>query len=78
MNSIAGLTKRTIILVLVIAVMVAGVVACGKPTPDTTTDATYKLTHSAADAEYILSWDSIAARRPDISAYDRQEAFVHR
>ena len=77
MWEIGMLVKRTIILVLVLAVMAVGV-ACGKRTSDTTTDTTYKLTHSAADAEYILSWDSIVSQCPDISAYDKQEAFVHR
>jgi len=77
MKSIAGLTKRTIILVLVVAVIVAGVVACSKTAPETT-DAAYKLTHSAADAEYILSWDSIVSRCPDIGAYDKQEVFIRR
>jgi hypothetical protein len=77
MKKVAGLTKGIIIMVLVIPVMVAGIVACGKRNPDMATD-TYKLTHSAADAEYILSWDSIVSRCPDISAYDRQEFFIHR
>jgi len=54
--------------------LVAGAVACGKPTPDTT----YKLTHTAADAEYILSWDSIVAACPDIGDYDKQENFLFR
>ncbi len=56
------LIGRIMILVFAIAVMVAGVVGCGKPAPDITTDTSYKLTHSAADAEYILSWDTIVAR----------------
>jgi len=72
------LTKRIIVLVLVVAVMVVGVVACGKRTPDTTIDTTYKLTHSAADAEYILSWDLIVSRCPDIGVYDKQEVFIRR
>jgi hypothetical protein len=66
------------LLVLVLAVMAAGVVGCGKGTPDTTNDVSYKLTHSEADAEYILSWDSIVSRCPDIGKYDKQEVFVRR
>ena len=73
MKRIDGLTKRTIILVLVVAVIVAGVVACGKSTPTT-----YELTHSAADAEYILSWNSIVSGCPDIDTFDKIEAFVRR
>jgi hypothetical protein len=78
MKRIEGFTKRIIILVLVIAVMVIGVVACGKRIPGTTTDTTYKLTHTAADAEYILSWDSIVSRCPDIGTFEKMEAFVYR
>lgn len=77
MKRIDGLTKKIIIVVLV-AVIVAGVVACGKRTTDTTTDTTYKLTHSAADAEYIISWDLVVSRCPDIGAYDKQEVFIRR
>ena len=47
MKRVEGLTKRIIILVLVIAVMVVGVVACGKRTTGTTAGTTYKLTHTA-------------------------------
>jgi hypothetical protein len=68
----------TIIQVLTVAVMAAGIVSCGESTPDTTTDATYKLIHSAADAEYILSWDLILSRCPDIGDYDKIEAFAYR
>jgi len=38
----------------------------------------YQLTHSAEDAEYILNWDFIVSKCPDIGAYDRIEAFLHR
>jgi len=78
MKIIGVLVKRTIILVLVLAVMVVGVVACGKPSSTTTTGDTYKLTHSAADAEYILSWDSIVSRCPDIGTFEKMETFVRR
>jgi len=68
----------TIVSVLTVAIMAAGIVSCGKSTPNETTNTTYKLTHSAADVEYILSWDMIVSQCPDIGAYDRIEAFVHR
>jgi hypothetical protein len=42
------------------------------------THTTYRLTHSAADAEYILNWDLIVSRCPDIGGYDRIEAFAYR
>lgn len=38
----------------------------------------YQLTHSSEDAEYILNWDSIISRCPDIGGYDRLEAFIYR
>jgi len=75
---IKGLLTKKYILLLTVVIVVAGVVACGKPAADTTTDAKYRLTHTAADAEYILSWDSIVSRCPDIAAYDKMEAFARR
>ena len=76
MKSTAGLLTKKSILVLAVVFVAAGGAACtcGKPASDTT----YKLTHSAADAEYILSWDSIVSECPDIGACDKQENFVHR
>jgi hypothetical protein len=71
-------TAWTSILVLVVAIMVAGLVGCGEGTADTSPDTTHKLTHSAADAEYILGWDLIVSQCPDIGSYDRIEAFAHR
>ena len=66
------------ILVLVVTIMVAGLVGCGEGTTDTPNDAPYKLTHSAADVEYILSWDMIVSQCPDIADYDRIDAFAYR
>jgi len=66
---------RILILVAVIVVAV-GVTAYIKFSPTTT--ATYKLTHSAADAEYILSWDEIVSRCSEIDGFDKMEAFVRR
>jgi hypothetical protein len=40
--------------------------------------AEYRLTHSAADAEYILSWDLIVSQCPDIGDYGKIEAFAYR
>jgi len=76
MKSTLGLLIKKSIFVLTVVFVVAGVAACtrGKPATDTT----YKLTHSAADAEFILSWDSIVSECPDIEAYDKQEGFLYR
>jgi hypothetical protein len=41
-------------------------------------DTAYRLTHSATDVEYILSWDAIVSRCPDIGEYERIEAFAYR
>jgi len=77
MKKVNSLPKKTLILILVAVIVVAvGVTAYIKFSP-TTTD-TYKLTHSAADAEYILSWDEIVSRCSDIDGFDKMEAFVYR
>jgi len=65
--------KRTIVLVLAAVLLIAGLTACGKSTPTT-----YELTHSAADADYILSWDEIADQCPDIDDCEKMEVFVVR
>lgn len=78
MKRMKWLLTKKFILVLAVVFLVAGVVACGKPSSTITTSTTYKLTHSAADAEYILGWGSIVSRCPDIGAYDKQEAFIRR
>jgi len=78
---IVGLLTKKFVLVLAVVFLVAGVTACGKPSSTTTNGATYKLTHNLEDLEYIISWDSIAARCPDMNdpgKYDKYEAFVAR
>jgi len=72
MKRIVGLLTKKLILVSAVVLLVAGVAACGKSTP------MYKLTHSAADVEYILGWDFIVSQCPDIGAYDKIEGFVYR
>jgi len=77
MKKVNSLSKKTLILILVAVLVVAvGVTAYIKFSP-TTTD-TCKLTHSAADAEYILSWDEIVSRCSEIDGFDRMGAFVYR
>ncbi len=38
----------------------------------------YDLTHSAADAEFVLGWDAIAAACPDVGPLQKVEAFARR
>ena len=75
------LIKKSIT-VLAAVFLLAGFAACGNPTPaptpTQTPTPTYELTHSAADVEYILGWDFIVSRCPDIDNYDKIEAFVYR
>jgi hypothetical protein len=78
LKSLGGLIKRIIVLVLIVVVVATGIVACGKSSPEKTTDTTYKLTHTAADVEYILSWDLIVSRCPEIGDFDKQESFIRR
>ena len=68
MKTRSRLTTLAIVLVLTVAIMAAGIMACGTSTPDETNNTTYKLTHSAADVEYILGWDKIVSQCPDIGA----------
>lgn len=58
------------------SVMIAGVTACAKPTATTAPTSKYKLTHSVTDVEYILGWDLVVSRCPDLDDYDEIEAFV--
>jgi len=66
--------KLTIIAILpLIAVLLVISAGCGGGS-----HTTYRLTHSAVDTEYILDWDLIVSRCPDIGDYDRIEAFAYR
>jgi len=77
MERLKSLPVKIRILILVAVIVVAvGVTAYIKLSP--TTIETYKLTHSTADAEYILSWDEIVSRCPEIDGFDKMEAFVYR
>ena len=59
-----------------------GSVACNgaspSPTPSPTVDSLYQLTHTSADAEYILGWDQITKACPTLSEYQKIEGFVRR
>ena len=64
-------------LLVVISLLGVTTISCSKSSTTTNGD-TYKLTHSAADVEYILGWDYIVAQCHDIGAYDKIEGFVYR
>jgi hypothetical protein len=77
--------RKSIILCtsLLIVALVIGAFGCASkeaptPTPTPTPTPMYELTHTAADAEYILSWDLIVSQCPDIGNYDKIEAYVYR
>ena len=70
--------KIRILILVAVIVVAAGITAYIKFSPTPTTDDKYKLTHSATDVDYILSWDEIVSQCPDIGAYDKQETFSRR
>ena len=84
MKRIEWALQKICVLVLAVVFLVAGVIACGKSNSTTTSSANatsptaYQLTHSTADAEHILSWDSVVSRCPEIGGYDKLGDFVHR
>jgi hypothetical protein len=73
-----GLNWKLYIPILAVVFLAGGIAACSKGSTGTTAGILYELTHSSTDAEYILSWDSIVSRCPDIGAYDKQESFLRR
>jgi hypothetical protein len=81
MERIAGLLAKVFILVLAAVLPVAGVSACGKSPSITATGFEYKLVHNLPDLEYILPWDTIEARIPDLNdytKYEKDEAYMGR
>ena len=81
MKKIEGLPVKICILVLAVVFLVAGVTACGKSSSTTTTGDEYKLVHNLPDLEYVLPWDTIAARCPDMNdytKYEKSEAYMGR
>jgi len=82
MKRTTGLLAKVFILVLAAVLLVAGVVACGKSSSTTTTTgAEYKLVHNLPDLEYVLPWDIIEARCPDMNdytKYQKEEAYMGR
>ena len=77
-----GLKLRTLYILLGISIVILAIgitlLIVNYLAPSTTTSATYKLTYTAADAEYILSWDSVISRCPDIGTFEKMEIFVRR
>ena len=72
------LKNIVIILFLAAAILAVGCAGCSGPGSSTPTEIPYRLTHSAADAEHILSWESIVSQFPEIGTYEKQETFVPR
>ena len=70
--------KRIFIICFITAILVSTISCGGQANPTTTSPTMYQLTHSAADVEYILNWDSIVSQYPEIGEYYRLEAFVFR
>ena len=76
-----GFPVKACILVLATVLLVAGITACGKTSSTATNGAKYKLVHNLPDLEYIISWDTIAARIPDMNdytKYEKSEAYMGR
>jgi hypothetical protein len=72
---------KVFVLLLSVVLLFAGVTACGESSSTTTTGAEYKLVHNLPDLEYVIPWDTIAARCPDINdytKYQKEEAYMSR
>lgn len=52
--------------------------ACGGSEEPEPPRPAYDLTHTAADAEFVLGWDTIVAACPDVGSLQRVEAFARR
>ena len=82
MKRTAGLLTKISIVILAVVLLVVGFSACGKSSSTTTTAGDkYKLVHNLTDLEYIISWDTIAARIPDMNdytKYEKSEAYMGR
>ena len=82
MKRTTRLLTTIFILVLASILLVTAVSACGKTSTETiTTDAEYKLVHNLPDLEYILPWDKIEAKVPDLNdytKYQKEEAYMGR
>ena len=81
MNKIAYLAIKLLILVLAVCLLVAGVTACDGTSSSTNNGDTYKLVHNLPDLEYVLPWDTIEARCPDMNdytKYEKEEAYMGR
>ena len=67
-----------ILLVLLVSFFVFQAAGCRKD-PDEKSEYLYELKHSADDIEYILAWEDIISRDPDMDdpdVYEKQEIFA--
>lgn len=81
MKRATGLLTKIFVLVLSAVILVTGVSGCGKTSSLTTAGGTYKLVHNLPDLEYIIPWDTISARCPDMNdytKYQKAEAYMGR
>jgi hypothetical protein len=81
--------RQTVVIAALVA-LAAVVVACSgsdDTDADTASDldgesqasaATHDLTHSATDAEFVVDWDSIVSKCPEVAGLQRVEAFARR
>lgn len=79
MKSWRKLLAATLVVFLVAISLAIASAGCAPAanTGSTTAGSPYHLTHTASDAEHILSWETVVSRCPDLGS-DRIEAFVHR
>ena len=80
MKKNAFLSVKMSALVLTVVLLIAGIAACGGSS-NTTGGDKYKLVHNLPDLEYILPWDTIEARIPDLNdytKYQKEEAYMGR
>ena len=81
MKRTTELLTKVFILVIVSILLVTVVSACGKTSSTTTTGTEYKLVHNLSDLEYVLPWDTIGDRCPDMNdymKYQKEEAYMGR
>ena len=81
MKKMTFLSIKIFIMVLMVVLLVTGVTACGTSSSTTTGGIEYKLVHNLPDLEYVLPWDTIAARCPDMNdytKYEKEEAYMGR
>lgn len=77
MDFVIRLSKKQPMLATMVLMLLTMGLSCSSNTnvTKTPTNPAYQLTHTAADAEFIISWNSIVSQCPDVGNYDKLEAF---